>query len=284
MAEEEKIQKEQDLDFETDPEEPVGVALKKGGATARTWEWGKKLAKWMGYDYDDEYDEEYYDYYYPVQYEGHHVQAAGGHHVLAPVGATGAHGGSSYVSYQAHPGPFAHSPARDDYIDEDEWSFTDVLFDMAVTVVPIGLLLAALPSGLFTFAVRRRSLGDNSLFEDSFEADEMPILRDLMENDWLAFTARECQERLFCEISQLGEKEESSALQKLFYYAASLTPDFVARKVGLTDVFRATRYGQCKIFRCGPSPPDALAPVSNDLAPPAINNNTEADLTEPVKQ
>merc|ERR1719495_1227279 len=272
MAEEEKIQKEQDLDFETDPEEPEGVPLKKGGATARTWEWGKKLAKWMGYDYDD-----------PVQYEGHHVQAAGGHHVLAPVGATGAHGGSSYVSYQAHPGPFAHSPARDDYIDEDEWSFTDMIFDMAVTVVPIGLLLAALPSGLFTFAVRRRSLGDNSLFDDSFDADELPILKDLMENDWLAFTARECQERLFCEISQLGEKEESSPMQKLFYYTASLTPDFVARKVGLSDVFRASRYKQCEIFRCGPSLPEPLAPVSNDLAPPTTND-TEADLTEPIKE
>lgn len=38
---------------------------------------------------------------------------------------------------------------------DDEWSFTDMMFDMAVTIVPIGLLLSALPTGLFTFAVRR---------------------------------------------------------------------------------------------------------------------------------
>ena len=45
---------------------------------------------------------------------------------------------------------FIHS-----YDDDDDWSLTDMMFDMAVTVVPIGLLLSALPTGLFTFAIRR---------------------------------------------------------------------------------------------------------------------------------
>lgn len=280
VAVEEDLPNEQVLDFE-DAAEPV--ALKTNGATARSWDWAKKMAKWMGYDYEEYEDEEYYDYYYPVQYEGHHVPAAGGHH-LQPV-ATGAHAGSSYVSYQPHPAQFHNS--RDDYVtDDDDWSIMDMMFDMAVTVVPLGLLLAALPSGLFTFAVRRRSLGGDNIFdnlvEDSFEAGEMPILRDLIENDLLAFTTRECQERIFCEISQLGEKDKSSTIQKGFYYAAALTPDFVARKAGLADLFRITRYGQCEILRCGPSPPIAFAPVSNDLAPTI--KNKDADLTEPSKE
>lgn len=38
---------------------------------------------------------------------------------------------------------------------EDEWSVSDMMFNVAATVVPIGLLLSALPTGLFTFAVRR---------------------------------------------------------------------------------------------------------------------------------
>lgn len=273
VAEDESKLQELDADFVDDVEEPKPVvALKKNGATARTWDWAKKMAKWMGYDYEYE-DEEYYDYYYPVQYVSPDGQ-------FAPTSHAGG-GGSSYVSYQQHhPGAFHHSPARDDYVtDDDEWSITDMMFDMAVTIVPIGLILAALPSGLFTFAVRRRSFGDN-LLDDSFDPDEMPILRDLLENDWLAFTARECQERLFCEISQLGEREESSFMQKFFYYATSLTPDFVARKAGLDDVFRASRYGQCEIFRCGPTAPDAFAPVSNDIS----NNNTEADFSEDSKE
>jgi len=276
VAEEESLLQEQDADFFDDGVEAdkAIVSLKKNGATGRTWDWAKKMAKWMGYDYDYE-EEEYYDYYYPVQYqpvEGQHAAAGG-------------HGGSSYVSYQQHhPGAFHQSPARDDYVtDDDEWSIMDMMFDMGVTLVPIAMLLAALPSGLFTFAVKRRSFGSDNLLDDSFDADEMPILRDLLENDWLAFTARGCQERLFCEISKLGEREESSIMQKFFYYASSLTPDFVARKAGLADVFRASRYRQCEIFTCGQTAPAAFAPVSNDLAP-TTNNDTEADLTEPIKE
>lgn len=273
VAEEESTLEIQDADFDDIEDEKPVVALKKNGATGRTWDWAKKMAKWMGYDYDYEEDE-YYDYYYPVQY----VPADG---QFAP--ATAAHGGSSYVSYQQHH-PNHFGPARDDYVtDNDDWSITDMMFDMAVTILPIGLLLAALPSGLFTFAVRRRSFGSDNLLEDSFDSDEMPILRDLLENDWLAFTARECQERLFCEISKLGEREESSIIQKSFHYVSSLTPDFVARKFGMADVFRATRYRQCEIFTCGPSAPDAFAPVSNDLDL-STNNDTEADLTEPTKE
>lgn len=39
--------------------------------------------------------------------------------------------------------------------NDDEWSFTDMMFDMAVTIVPIGILLSALPAGFLTFAIRR---------------------------------------------------------------------------------------------------------------------------------
>ncbi|KAK7079086.1 hypothetical protein SK128_000291 [Halocaridina rubra] len=174
----------------------------------------KTFWSWFGYDYDDYED---YDYqYFPASSQpniGYGLPAIG--YIPASAGVAQ----SSYSSYIPVHHQFAHT--RDDNFaeDEDDWSMSDLMFDMAVAIVPIGILLAALPSGLFTIAVRRRSFDDSNLLMDSLEPQQVNRIISLLKSD---LTDRNCQEELFCELSNIGEQDEASLLQKAFYYISTL--------------------------------------------------------------
>ncbi|XP_027224841.1 uncharacterized protein [Penaeus vannamei] len=232
----------EEVGLESDFVDVAPVAAKSVG-TGRTFsDWSKKFWEWMGYE-DYDYD---YEYYYPSSASsqiGYGYPAVG----YIPASAGGHH--SSYSSYSpiSSGHQFGH-PARDD--SDDEWSFTDMMFDMAVTIVPIGLLLSALPTGLFTFAVRRRSFDGSYHLEEDFDPSELPLLQALVESDFLALGERECQMKLFCELTLLGQKENASFMQKALYYIATLTPDSLASRVGLEKLFRTSRDGTCSVFSC----------------------------------
>ncbi|XP_047472972.1 uncharacterized protein LOC125027882 [Penaeus chinensis] len=230
--------------LEDDFVDDTPVVAKSVGSGRTFSDWSKKFWEWMGYDYDYDYD---YEYYYPsggASQIGYGYPAVG----YIPASAGGHH--SSYSSYSpiqsGH--QFGH-PARDDDYD-DEWSFTDMMFDMAVTIVPIGILLSALPAGFLTFAIRRRSFDGSNHLEEDFDPSELPLLQAMMENDFFALGERECQMKLFCELTLLGEKENASFMQKALYYIATLTPDFMARRVGLEKLFRTSRAGTCSVYSC----------------------------------
>ncbi|XP_045617508.2 uncharacterized protein [Procambarus clarkii] len=226
------------------------LAATSSAATGRTFsEWGQSIMEWMGFgdDESDEYSDYEYSYYYPPSASS---QIGYGLPSVGYQGATGAQQ-SSYSSYApvqvAHP---QFSPARDDtYEDDDGWSMTDIMYNMALTAVPVGLLLSALPTGLFTIAVRR-SFDNSNLLDETMDPSELPLLHALVESDFMALVSRDCQEKLFCEISRIGEREGASFMQKAFYYVATLTPDAVARKVGLARLFRTSRHGHCDMIQC----------------------------------
>ena len=58
--------------------------------------------------------------------------------------------------------------------------------------------------------------------ERSLKENELPALRAIEDADFLSYTTRECQERIFCEVSRIGRSKDSSLIQKLMYLAANL--------------------------------------------------------------
>ncbi|XP_042211080.1 uncharacterized protein LOC121858627 [Homarus americanus] len=253
------------------------------GITGRTFsDWGKSIMEWMGYDYDDYEDYDYQSVYYYAPSAS--AQAGYGLPLVGYESPSAGGQQSSYSSYApvqvVHRPQYFQHPARDDSFDDDEWSFTDMMYNVAVTVIPVGLLLSALPTGLFTLAVRRRSLDDTNLLQDQFDPSELPLLNTLVENNFLSLTSRQCQEKLFCELSLLGEHEDASFLQKTFYYLATLTPDFVARKAGLARLFRTSRAGSCSMLRCSATPDQRPPPLASHQPPTDTNRISEA-VTSP---
>lgn len=68
----------------------------------------------------------------------------------------------------------------------------------------------------------RRSFDGSNFLEDDVDPSELPLLQALVESDFLALTDRECQKKLFCELTLLGEKENASFMQRAMYYIATL--------------------------------------------------------------
>ncbi|XP_068239835.1 uncharacterized protein [Palaemon carinicauda] len=266
---------EEDVDFQDEVELPQARTLT---------EWSNAFWRWMGYDEYDYYEDDYDNYYFAAATPqvGYGLPAVG---YITPTGGSPHSSYSSYVPIQPGQGGFGR-PARDDEdYDEDSWSMTDMLMDMAITVVPVGLLLSALPTGLFTFAIRRRSFDDSNLLMDTLDQTEINRIVSLLKSD---LTDRRCQEELFCELSKVGELDDASYLQKSFYYISTLTPDFLASRVGLGRLFRTTRSGYCQALQC-PSKPYLEAPKITHKATDTnliseVVTDTEKEATEVTKE
>jgi len=180
-------------------------------------------------------------------YGGDDYDYGGGDDYYYPDGV-GDHG-SSYAFYQPYGGNY--QPARDDnFEEEEEYGFGDFMFDAAIVAVPMALVLAAMPTGLFTIPIVGRSMGNSVV--DNLREFEMPVLKAIEKADFLSYTTRDCQERIFCEVSKIGRSKDASILQKMFYIAANMTPDHYAQSYGLKKVFKASRDAQCEIFKCVP--------------------------------
>jgi len=214
---------------------------------------------WLGYDEDYYYDD-YGNGFGPEVNYG--IPQVG----FVPASAGGLE--SSYVSYNPHEITHNHLEREDDYDEDEEFSISGMLFDMAVIGVPLALLFSAIPTGVVTLALRRRSLDDNAL--DEIEPEQLPLLRAIEESSFLALLNRQCQEKLFCELTLIGEKDNASYMQKAMYYTAMLTPDFVARRVGLQKLFRTARAGECFNLSChatdGPALPKTLQAPTNEVS------------------
>jgi len=194
-----------------------------------------RIMSFFGYEGEDDYgDYEGGDYYYP-----------------SLEGTIGGNAGSSYAFY--NPYGSNYQPARDDNFEEedgDDYGWGDLMIDAAMVAVPMAIVLAAMPTGLFTIPIVGRSLNNN--IEDTLRDFELPALRAIENADALSYTTRECQERIFCEVSRIGRSKDSSLIQKLFYLAANLTPDHYSESYGLKKVFKAARSGECSEYKCVP--------------------------------
>jgi len=92
---------------------------------------------------------------------------------------------------------------------------------------------------------------DNHI-EDTLQPFELPLLHAVENADFLSYTTRDCQARIFCEISKIGRNKESSLMQKLIYLTANLTPDHLADGYGLKKLFKVSRDGMCEMYKCVP--------------------------------
>ncbi|KAB7502025.1 UNVERIFIED_CONTAM: hypothetical protein RMT77_007135 [Armadillidium vulgare] len=168
------------------------------------------------------------------------------------------------------------SARRDtEVLDEDEdYSWGELAIGAAMAIVPLGLLLAALPQGLFTIAVKKRSFGDDNIL-DRIDPTELPLLRSLQEGDLLSLVRPQCQKKLFCEISQLGREDTASFIQKAFYFVSHLMPDNISRKLRLQRLFTVARENKCELYTCHKEPFLPHESPSNHLTVPTSDKKEE---------
>jgi len=183
------------------------------------------------FGYGDDYEDDYSggDYFYEPDVFGN--------------------GHSSYAFYNPYHGNY--QPARDDDFGEDEssYSWSDFFFDVGMVAGPLLGVALMMPTGLLTIPTGR-SL-DNHI-EDTLKPFELPLLDAVEKADFLSYTTRDCQSRIFCEVSKIGRNNESSLMQKLVYLTANLTPDHLSESYGFKKLFKASRDGVCEIYKCVP--------------------------------
>jgi len=126
-------------------------------------------------------------------------------------------------------------------------SFNDFLNALAA-FLPIGLFLAAIPPNLIVINSRKKRQAEDEMY-NTLESS-YPFMDKINKIGFSRLSEADCQKELFCEMAEMGSNVEANTVQKLFGYAVSLTPNFVADMVGVREVFEATREGRCKKFKC----------------------------------
>jgi len=233
-----QVVKEQVQAIQTSPE--LRRIIRKGRQMTRGRSFlenmSDRIMSFFGYQGEDDYGDydEGSDYYYP-----------------SLENTVGGNAGSSYAFY--NPYGSNYHPARDDNFEEDDgddYGWGDLMIDAAMVAVPMAIVLAAMPTGLFTIPIVGRSMQNN--IEGSLRDFELPALRAIEGADLLSYTTRECQERIFCEVSRIGRQKDASLIQKLFFLAANLTPDQYAESYGLKKLFKASQDDKCSMYKCVP--------------------------------
>ena len=84
------------------------------------------------------------------------------------------------------------------------------------------------------FTRRRKRAAEDEMY-NTLEY-HYPIMEKINRIGFSRLSEPKCQKEIFCEIAEMGSNEEANTVQKMFAYAASLTPDFIAEKVGVKDV------------------------------------------------
>jgi len=154
---------------------------------------------------------------------------------------------SSYAFY--NPYENYHPARQDEGSDEDAYGMFDFAADVAMIGIPLIIGAMMVPTSIIP--VVGRSL-DNNHIEDTLQPFELPLLRAVESADFLSYTTRDCQARIFCEVSKIGRNKESSLTQKLVYLMANLTPDHLSEGYGMKKLFKASRDGMCEIYKCVP--------------------------------
>merc|ERR1719312_1062311 len=126
-------------------------------------------------------------------------------------------------------------------------SFNDFLNALAA-FLPIGLFLAAIPPNLIVINSRRKRQAEDEMY-NTLESS-YPFMEKINKIGFSRLYETDCQKELFCEMAEMGSNQQANTVQKLFAYAVSLTPNFLADMVGVKDVFEASREGRCRKFKC----------------------------------
>jgi len=118
------------------------------------------------------------------------------------------------------------------------------------TILPLGLLVAALVPSTVTLH-RRRKRDAEDIHEEEFNSVETyPFLDKINKIGLKNLQDISCQKELFCEMSVMGDSKEGNFVQKVLATIVQYTPDFLSDTVGVKDVFQASDRRSCEQFKC----------------------------------
>merc|ERR1711941_238314 len=182
-------------------------------------------------EYYDDYDSEYYDRddvlhgYFASKDDGYSAPRA--------------------PSYESAPSYNAPSYGGDDD------GFNDFLNALAA-FLPIGLFLAAIPPNLITISTKKkRSIQSNEVEQDNHQIDQeeekatYPFINRILHMGIDEFWNNpQCQQKIYCEMSQMGHTSQGNWVQKSMAFATIMFP------TNLMDIIDVAKNGDCNALQC----------------------------------
>jgi len=201
-------------------------------------------------DYYDDYDSEYYDRddvlhgYFASKDDGYSAPKAPSSGYDAPSSGYDApsseYGAPSYESAPSYNAP--------SYGGDDD-GFNDFLNALAA-FLPIGLFLAAIPPNLITISTKKKRSIVNEVeppqdqAEDHQEATYPFINRILHMGIDEFWNNPQCQQKIFCEMTQMGHTSQGNWVQKSMAFATIMFP------TNFMDVIDVAKNGDCNALQC----------------------------------
>ncbi|EZA49379.1 hypothetical protein X777_11875 [Ooceraea biroi] len=113
------------------------------------------------------------------------------------------------------------------------------------TFLPLGLLLATLTPNVVRIT---NTTTQPNIILSKFRVADLPIehKRGRMLNDH----SEVCEDRSICELILAGGEPQSDILQNILWNLATRTPDHVAKRNGLREVFSAVKKKDCTTISC----------------------------------
>merc|ERR1711988_1194987 len=144
---------------------------------------------------------------------------------------------------------------RDDvlhgYFASKDDGFNDFLNALAA-FLPIGLFLAAIPPNLITISTKKkRSIQSNEVEQDNHQIDQeeekatYPFINRILHMGIDEFWNNpQCQQKIYCEMSQMGHTSQGNWVQKSMAFATIMFP------TNLMDVIDVAKNGDCNALQC----------------------------------
>lgn len=116
------------------------------------------------------------------------------------------------------------------------------------TILPLGLLLAALVPSTVTLTKRRK----RSTEEKDYNSVETvyPFLEKISKIGFDHLNDVKCQKELFCEMVVMGNSKEANFVQSSLAAMVHYTPTFIANTFGVKKVLQASEDKECHQFKC----------------------------------
>merc|ERR1712064_103411 len=118
------------------------------------------------------------------------------------------------------------------------------------TILPLGLLVAALVPSTVTLHRRRKREAEDTHEEEINSVETYPFLEKIDKIGLRNLQDSTCQKELFCEMTVMGDSKNGNFVQKFLASVVKYTPDFLSDKIGVKDVFQASSRRSCEQFKC----------------------------------
>ncbi|XP_012541278.1 uncharacterized protein LOC105839485 [Monomorium pharaonis] len=117
------------------------------------------------------------------------------------------------------------------------------------TILPLGLLIATLkPTVIRIDNTTTRPISQPNIVLSKFRLADLPV--EHKQTRILDDQLTVCEDRSVCELILAGGEPQSNIFQNMLWNLATRTPNDVAKKNGLHDVFSAVRKKDCTMISC----------------------------------